>query len=186
MSVRLNDVIRAQILEAVLQHAFGEREKKLAAERLAMGDYAYKDVYDAKLRRQMAAMPAGFLPENDDLGIQFEGIGFTRLPLAEPRRIADSHRCGAAKVYDSDHQLTLRYRDRSEARDAVGAERREARIRAKTVLGSVTTVKKLIEVWPEVRQFAEPWLVESPSRALALPIQDLNRALGLPPEEKHS
>jgi len=46
----------------------------------------------------------------------------------------------------------------------------------------VTTVNKLIQVWPEVEQFARPFAVESPSRAIALPIKDLNARLGLPPQ----
>lgn len=88
----------------------------------------------------------------------------------------------AVRVYDAKHPLTARYDAWKKAQDDLDAEKSKAKSSAEAVLNSVTTVKKLIEVWPEVEQFARPFAVESPSRAIALPIRELNARLGLPPQ----
>lgn len=182
MTVRLNSFIREQILDAVLKHAFEDREKALKEEKHALGDAVYNDIYPKKVREQMAAMPEGFLPVDDDLRVQFDGEGYTQVYFGERRRIANAHRHNAAKVFDAKHPLTLRFAKYQKELSALKAEKNNAKSSAEAVLGSVTTVKKLIEVWPEVEQFARPFAAESPSRAVALPIKELNKSLGLPPK----
>lgn len=182
MAVRLTNYIREQVLNAVLKHAFEAREKALEAEKFALGDAVYNDIYPEPLRKQMAALPDGFLPTDGDVKVQFEGQRFTRVYFGERRRIAKSHEYNAARVYDAKHPLTARYDAWKKAQDDLDAEKSKAKSSAEAVLNSVTTVKKLIEVWPEVEQFARPFAVESPSRAIALPIRELNARLGLPPQ----
>ena len=182
MAVRLTNFIREQILAAVLKHAFEAREKALEAEKFALGDAVYNDIYPEPLRKQMAALPDGFLPTDSDVKVQFEGQRFTHVYFGERRRIARTHEYNAARVYEAKHPLTVRYDAWKKAQDDLNAEKSKAKSSAEAVLGSVTTVKKLIEVWPEVEQFARPFAVESPSRAIALPIKDLNKSLGLPPK----
>lgn len=182
MAVRLTNFIREQILDAVLKHAFAEREKALEAEKHALGDAVYNDTYPEPLRKQMAALPEGFLPTDSDLRVQFEGHRFTHVYFGERRRVAKCHDYSAARVYDEKHPLTLRYEAWKKAQDELGAEKSKAKSSAEAVLGSVTTVNKLIQVWPEVEQFARPFAKESPSRAIALPIKELNQSLGLPPK----
>lgn len=182
MAVRLSNYIREQVLNAVLKHAFEAREKALEAEKFALGDAVYNDIYPEPLRKQMAALPDGFLPTDGDVKVQFEGQRFTHVYFGERRRIAKSHEYNAARVYDAKHPLTARYDAWKKAQDDLDAEKSKAKSSAEAVLNSVTTVKKLIEVWPEVEQFARPFAVESSSRAIALPIRELNARLGLPPQ----
>lgn len=182
MAVRLSNYIREQVLNAVLKHAFEAREKALEAEKFALGDAVYNDIYPEPLRKQMAALPDGFLPTDSDVKVQFEGQRFTHVYFGERRRIAKSHEYNAARVYDAKHPLTARYDAWKKAQDDLDAEKSKAKSSAKAVLNSVPTVKKLIEVWPEVEQFARPFAVESPSRAIALPTRELNARLGLPPQ----
>lgn len=182
MAVRLSNYIREQVLNAVLKHAFEAREKALEAEKFALGDAVYNDIYPEPLRKQMAALPDGFLPTDGGVKVQFDGQRFTHVYFGERRRIAKSHEYNAARVYDAKHPLTARYDAWKKAQDDLDAEKSKAKSSAEAVLNSVTTVKKLIEVWPEVEQFARPFAVESPSRAIALPIRELNARLGLPPQ----
>lgn len=182
MAVRLSNYIRKQVLNAVLKHAFEAREKALEAEKFALGDAVYNDIYPEPLRKQMDALPDGFLPTGGDVKVQFEGQRFTHVYFGERRRIAKSHEYNAAVVYDAKHPLTVRYDAWKKAQDDLDAEKSKAKSSAEAVLESVTTVNKLIQVWPEVEQFARPFAVESPSRAIALPIKDLNARLGLPPQ----
>lgn len=182
MAVRLSSFIREQVLVAVLNHAFEAREKAQEAEKIALGDAVYNDTYPEAVREQMAALPNGFLPVSTGLKVQFEGRTLAQLPFGGRRRIAHTHEYNAAKVYDSKHPLAVRYGAWKDAEGALKRERRDAESSAKAVLESVTTVNKLIQVWPEVEPFARFYAVESPSRAVALPIKDLNARPGLPPQ----
>lgn len=186
MSVRLTEFIRKQILEAVLKHAFDVPEKELKEGQHALGDAVYKDVYPAKVREQMAALPEGFLPTEGHIRVQFDGSGsrgFTAVYFGEERRIAKDHdRYSAAKVYPAKHAFSAHFDKLKRAEENLKGLKDTAKASAKSVLESVTTVKRLIEVWPEVEQFARPYAEEAPTRAIALPIQELNRSLGLPPK----
>ena len=48
-------------------------------------------------------------------------------------------------------------------------------------LGSVTTIQKLIMIWPEVEAFAAPYLQEKTAILPVIARERLNDALGLPP-----
>ncbi len=181
-TVRLTKYVREQILNALLAHAFDAREKALEAEKFALGDAVYNDIYPEPLRKQMAALPDGFLLTDSDVKVQFDGQRFTHVYFGERRLIAKSHEYSAARVYDAKHPLTARYDAWKKAKDDLDTEKSKAKSSAEAVLGSVTTVKKLIDVWPEVEPFAAPFNKESPCRAVAVPIQKLNAALGLPTE----
>ena len=181
IAVHLSNYIKEAIIARLLKHAFEEREKALKAEEYGIGNSVYKDVYSAAVRRKMDDMPKGFLPEDDDLKVQFEGNGFTHIHFGERRRIAASHEHNAAKVYDSEHPLTERYRDWKERESQLKNEKQTTKSNARAVLNSVSTLKKLIEVWPEVEQFVEDFKPSATGKAQlpALPLKDLNRFLGL-------
>lgn len=180
-TIRLSNYIKDTVIARLMKHAFEEREKALKAEEYGIGDAVYKDVYSAAVRRKMDDMPKGFLLEDDDLKVQFEGNSFTHIHFGERRRIAQSHKYNAAKVYDSKHPLTERYREWKKRESALKNEKRTTKSNARAVLDSVSTLKKLIEVWPEVEQFVEDFKPSATGKAQlpALPLKDLNRSLGL-------
>lgn len=182
MTVRLNKFIRDQILDLMLTHAFGAREKELDKEKYALGNAIYEDVYPEETRKLMESLPGGFLASVGSLKIQFDGRNFTHVHFGEKRRVAYHHQYNAAKAYDGKHPLSKRLTAYQKAKDQLSSERANAKVDARAVLDSVTTVKKLMEVWPECAEFARPFAAESPSRAVALPIKELNKALGLPPK----
>ena len=56
---------------------------------------------------------------------------------------------------------------------------------AEAVAASVTTLEKLLQVWPEIESFTQDSAkADKPVVALAVPIHDLNKALKLPPKAK--
>jgi len=181
MAVRLTNFIREQILAAVLKHAFEAREKDLKERKQAFAKEIYNDIYPPKVRAAMAALPEGFLPTSDYLKVSFEGGSYTRVDFGESLPIANDHMYSAAKVYPPEHPFTARFIALDREEKDLKREKDEAKNNAKAVLESVTTVKKLIDVWPEIETFARPYAAESTSRAVALPVRELNARLGLPP-----
>lgn len=181
-SVRLSKHIKERLKVRLLDNAFKPKMDANRAAFRALGDDIYNDLYPEKVRKQMEAMPDGFLPTDSDVSVSFEQVDrYTRAYWNGQRRIASKHHNRhAAKVYEEKHDFTQRYAKLKEEREALRNQRAEAERSATAVMDNVTTLKKLIEVWPEVEPFARDFLVSAQSGTLpALPIGDLNKRLGL-------
>lgn len=182
-TVRINTYMKETVVRRLMNHAFEERKKALQAEWYALGDAVYKDLYPEEVLTKMKAMPAEFLPMDDDVRVSFGG-DFTRVYFGENRLLSYGHLSNAARVYDSKHPLSVRHDAYHKAKDQLTEEERKAESSAKAILDSVTTLKKLIETWPEVEPFVEDFKQTATGRYLpALPVQDLNARLGLPKKE---
>lgn len=63
---------------------------------------------------------------------------------------------------------------------ALKSEREQLTVSLRAVLDSVTTDKRLVEVWPEAVAFIPAAERAASPQLPALPISDLNRMIGLP------
>lgn len=90
------------------------------------------------------------------------------------------------KQYEAGHPLEQKLTALKGELEDFETEVTRASKTAEAAMNSVTTVKKLIEVWPEVEEFARPYLVNGEQRAIlpAVPRAELNAKLGLPPHEQ--
>lgn len=182
-TVRINTYMKETVVTRLMDHAFAQREEALLEEWHALGDAVYKDLYPEEVLTKMKALPAGFLPVDDDVRVSFGG-DFTRVYFGENRLLSYGHRSNAARVYDDKHPLSVRHAAYRSAKNQLEEEQSKAKSSAQAILDSVTTLKKLIEVWPEVEPFVEDFKQTSSGRYLpALPVQDLNARLGLPKKE---
>jgi hypothetical protein len=185
MTQRLTVDIKNSILVAVLHHAFEKREKELIAQEHELAGLVYADVYKDTFAK-MNALPDGYLPERSDISVAFGSKD--SIAVLHMRGL---YRCakkwhgwcdGVPKIYEHKHPLTLHYQRYAKAKDALKQERKDAERKANAVINSVTTVKRLLQVWPEAEKFIKPHLGNSESRALTVPMIELNKALGLPPD----
>ncbi len=177
MSVRLTNEIRNSISSAILNRLFNDRLSKLKDEEATLAEVVYADLYLDGVQKQMHALPKGFLPSDNTLKIK-SGDSYEFLKLKEHRLMAQMHYHNWI-VYDVDHPIAERLFHCVKDKESLGNERVESRAQINAVLQSVTTIKKLIEVWPEVQEFAEPFETKTVCTALSLPIQELNTRLGL-------
>lgn len=67
---------------------------------------------------------------------------------------------------------------------AIESEGEALRTQVRAVLGSVTTVAKLLSIWPEARELLPTTLAETKPQLPAVQLADLNRMCGLPTEDK--
>jgi hypothetical protein len=131
-----------------------------------------------KHQKAMQSLPSGYLPENNYISLYINGQ-YTQLYLYEQRRVAESRE--SLSLTSSD-PLAIEIRDHRSRTEKVEQDFRKAEGQARAVLASVTTLQKLLDVWPEVEAFTKDFGAEGkPVTALALPIKTLNAALGLPP-----
>lgn len=200
MSTRLTNDLRESIATAVLRHRFTEPVDALIADRAAFADAVYSDIYRKADREKMEALPKGWLPECNRIGVQFGStgrsyeivnfdgsfygsLGSMRTKVKDApssdRRVQNRHAHGCAKVYDDQHKLSLRHEELGARQSALTAEYDAAKRQIKSALASVGTIKKLIEVWPEVAPFAMKF-DEGPRNLPSLPTAKLNELLDLP------
>lgn len=90
-------------------------------------------------------------------------------------------------TFDASHPLTKRFTELRNAREDLKTEIERARNSIRATLDSVSTVQRLIVLWPEVEAFARVYLDEKRAASVLLPViarEQLNETLGLPPGEK--
>lgn len=180
MAVRLAVYMKDVIQQALLERAFGERQKAINAAKAGLGDKVYKEMYTLKERRFMVQAPDGFLPQLTSVRVQFAG-DFAHLSLSAPRPGASEQR---TKKYDANHPYTDTFRDLNAKQKELEADRRQAKAELRAKLDSVSTVARLIEVWPEVRPFAAKFLEKKVAEKKLPVIQNdaLNNTFKLPVE----
>lgn len=182
---RLTQHVRDAILRAVISRAFDDREKALKERDRLLGVEVYHDVYSDTLIRKMADMPAGFLPEKDHFQVQFQGR-HDYVNWGEKRRIADTHDNNrVVRQYDAAHRLAKMSADLEHDQETFRNEKSATEAQTRATLKSIRSYEKLIEVWPEIEPLARPFRqneAKATTYALALPITQLNKALGLPPQ----
>lgn len=199
MSTRLTNDLRDTIASDILRHRFNEQVDALIADRAALADAIYNDIYRKSDREKMEALPKGWLPEETNIGVQFgssssryENVEFNghfygklgalrtkREDERVTRRVPHKHRSGCAKVYEETHKLALRHQELDARWSAMKAEFDAASRQIMAALASVSTIKRLIEVWPEVAPFASKH-EDAPRQLPSVPTEKLNEMLGLP------
>ncbi|GAA0334767.1 hypothetical protein L9H26_04075 [Morganella psychrotolerans] len=87
-------------------------------------------------------------------------------------------------LFPADHELSKRFTQINEKEASI--EKREAEIKAnvKSALDSVTTIKKLISVWPEVKEILPDGEQIERVTLPAVKVENLNSLIGLPTESE--
>lgn len=206
-STRLTNNIRESLLKKLLTRAFQERSQDLVDRCAAFAVRVYDDVYRGKLE-QINGLPSGWLPQEDYVTVsmgtdhvrmRFNGslggwglpealreTGAVRENLKKPMPYGDASGRRVSKQYEATSKLAEEYEALKREQQDLCEEISAAKRTASAAMNSVSTVKKLIEVWPEVEEFAKSYLVEGERRAVLpdIPRDKLNAALNLPPEEQ--
>lgn len=197
MSQRLTTEIRNEIAKAALAHRFGDDVRKLTDKKAEFAASVYADIYSKANRQKMAELPDGWLFEAADIDIKF-GVTFTRLsfrghisaPLSKATqykrqdvvRIPAKDKSGCVKAYEATHKLSAEH-DRIEAEErSLRVSYSEAAKQIEAALASVSTIKRLVETWPEIAPFAARFN-DAKVNLPALPTEQLNKIFDLPVAE---
>lgn len=201
---RLTNSIKDALLGDLLKRAFKERGDEVIARNVDYAHRLYEDAFAPHLKL-IKSLPKGWLETDDSIKVQLGaeikqirfGGGLANWTETEDMRKAgikvqtlykpfpSLYRRQVIKQYPGDHALVTEYQKLTDEWNDLHAAIREAAVAAKTAMDSVSTVKKLIEVWPEVETLAREYLEEGERRAIlpAIPRAQLNTLLDLPPEE---
>lgn len=166
--MRLTNELRERIATHLVDKVM--KPKLLAQQKAeeAFGDSVYDELYTVEERRLMEALPKGALPTCDELWTRGRSI-----PLSGVRRIFSENR-------ELSKQQLERWNEFTKGKQALIQEQNSLYKSTFGVLHSVTTVKKLIQVWPEVKETVEQFIALPTPNLPALPVGELNKKLGLP------
>lgn len=177
-TIRLTSDLRSQILSHLMECAFGARERELKKAQDALTETIKNTLLPKSLVEKMDQLPKGSFPVVNAIYVQVNGKHHTRHfnpPIRVPYYLkGNTQQFGAeSAIAKEHHRLEL-------LKDDLEKQRNEAKAATRAALESVTTLKRLIEVWPEVEPFAKKCVAAtSGCRAIAIPIPDLNKKLGL-------
>lgn len=177
-SIRLNQNIRDNISGRLISERFKKQFEELQDQWRQLAMMVYIDAIPIKELNIAKKLPDHWLPTVDDIKVSFDG-NITYLPLKEDVIVPASKAHCCIISYDKDHELTTHYHVLKDARDSLHGQKVEARKHIMSVLGSVTTTKKLIEVWPQIEEVVMAVLPKEPAPVPALPIKKINDILGL-------
>ena len=185
-SIRLNSSIRHRIVNALLDHRFGEEEKKLVKEKRAFQEAVYAALHAAEDRALIDALPKrvreNYIKTDGDALVEFGG-DTTRVYWGDPRPFGhDPH--SVAAVFDAAHPLTELHRRIKRDEENLKERRRTLKHQARFKIDQSHTAAGLVRDWPEVEPFLKLVLnVAEPEAPVPAVINaELNAALGLPVE----
>lgn len=82
----------------------------------------------------------------------------------------------------ADDPLVQEFHDICAEETANDAQRDKVKSSVRAAVNSVTTVAKLLKIWPEAKELLPPYVEESKDRLPAVQVADLNALVGLPSE----
>lgn len=176
--------ITKQLLEAMLNtlldNAFADDLQKAQQYRLNAGEKIYQDIYGEHLIA-MESLPKGWLEKSHYFFVCISGERHS-IDLNEARIIGVRHHeyYHQAKLYVGDEPVVLDYLKCNKEQDDIKDKRSIMCREVTALLESVTTFKKLWEIWPECKPLLEKYAVKPvPSLFPAVQIKNINDGLGL-------
>ena len=171
--MRLNATIREEILSSLLKHRFDKEESSQQKQWSELAEMIYDANYNATTRATMGRLPQGFLPTRDAFSVKADGQRkCMRLSGEMLFTYVDYH----GQPWKLTGPLLKCWRVLERQQEATRKAKAETRRQARAMLLSVTTMKKLRQVWPEVIPFIPK---ESTLQLPAVMTKDLNTLLGL-------
>ena len=185
-STRITERLGLQVIEHIIAGAFDEKEAAIEQQRFDFSVQVYEDLYDDSTRKEMEALPNGWLVESDTFNVQFGATssGYCRRNLQKKKRFLAKHKeshSQCLKVYEESHPLAVAHDNLTKAQESLKEEKYRAIASAKSLVFSCRTTKQLKELWPEIKKYIEPYesVEERTTTALAPITTELNKILGL-------
>lgn len=204
-SARLNKTIREDLEKDLIKKAFSDRATKIYLARRKMADRIYTNGFKLSDRKLMDSLPDGWLPTQRSFTVNVAGqkMNFyfcgreyfnSKWSNLVPKEIRKDEpkilpRRFPEKVTNQTCEFSLPANDKLAVQiltlidEQQDLEKEITKLKTQicATLKSVATVKRLLEVWPEVKPFVEDLIDVTPgsAQALALPIDSLNTSIGL-------
>lgn len=202
---RLSTNIKESLWKKLCERSFQKQAQAIVKEQADFAARVYDECFSEEDRKRMYDLPEGWLPTDSDIMVKLSGsvqklyFWGTGGQYNLPERMRDA----GAKVLDVSYK---RFPSRKKGEvcgiidggttlaedwSAICAKQTDlcntidsAKRAASVVMNSATTVRRLIDIWPEAEEFAKKYLDNGERKALlpAVSVERLNALLGLSPE----
>jgi hypothetical protein len=178
MSIRLTNDRRKEIRRLLIEGKFKDRKLAALKRRNEFAEKIYVAAFGEPMIRRMNRLPKGWLKITSTIGARLGGKDFYHDTKHEYRIPAPSNYQVAS--FDSRHPLTIEHEQIEADAAAMKTEESQLCSQIDAVLWSANTAKQLIEIWPEIKGFAEKILaMPTPVQLPAIKLDTLNLMLGL-------
>jgi hypothetical protein len=179
-NIKLSNHVRDQIIQKAMNGAFEKDEKALKANLVKFADKCYRMTVSAAQEKAARQAPDDFLNlcnvasrvyVRDDKG----DLKFNEWSMDLSRTVPFPN--GVTAITVKSDAMVEEFRALDAARTALTEKRAQLKESLKRTVYSTSSLRKLIEMWPEVEGFL-PGSLSAPKPQLpALPVGDLNNAL---------
>lgn len=183
-SIRLTNEMRNRICKAVLEHRFAAEEAALEKAKEEIAEFSYSILYTpARLERFKGSEPGEYVTL-DFMNVSFAGQSSVRFCLnGGPRPFFHAHNSYTKTIRFAADDPPAQAWEKYQAKKSKFREAKDtAEAKVNGILSEATTVKKLIEIWPEVEPFIPPGT--TPVHLPAVPRVEVNALLGLPTKKE--
>jgi hypothetical protein len=203
-SVRLTNDMREILVRRLLTHRYKDAIQAIIDRRAKLAVDVYDDVYSKANRARMAAIPAGWLPQDNDIAVRFgDGQrGYVNLffngrtDLSAPfyhivddtnqtvhRTFPQKDKGQCLKVYPLEHDFSQTYEQIATDWAALKKQVKDTEALLASSVAKFTTIHAMIKDCPEAEPFVRDWLIAKPIPLPAVPRAKLNAILDLPVED---
>lgn len=176
--VKQREAVKAekyQLAEEFRIESLGGPEKAAQTEKLVK-----------KIKEQLSHLPVGVVTSDSVARTDYEmykmNLGGLRVNLHYSASTDERRICPAGAVFPGDHPLVIKFAELTNKESDIDGREKTLRAQVQAVVGSCTTVKKLLQVWPESKELIPAELEESRPQLPAVQTADLNQMIGLPTE----
>lgn len=188
-ATRLSDEDRRQVVQNLLDHRFKIDREALSAQESDLGLKIYRHVVSEEVEARIRKLPSGWVEYTNSVCAKV-GSSYESFTLAKtvPKKADWGSWRACIAIVEARSELADEYQDLEAARSALRAKEEEASGAARSLLYKVSTLKRLLEVWPEVKPFTSHIAGQSErNKARELPVvqvETANALLGLPADEE--
>lgn len=204
---RLTKSIKEDLTQKLLDHAYGKRVQELVNERAEFAQSLYKELFSEEKIEKMRKLPNGWLPRINAIktvssfgthnwdfagyhpfilrhAAEFMQISYipVEFDMNHFRTTYEDHiGCRNKVVVKAGSKLDKTINSMVDKSNALRDEIKASQTQITTMLSQTSSMKKLAEMWPEVKPFLAEYLNNgSPAPVPAIPMEHLNASLGLP------
>ena len=179
---RLTKDIRDRIMALALQNTIIKARTQVEEEEHELAEKLYQKYTTKEERDAVALLGDRWVKKERNLSINANG---GRIAL----RFRTYHFCKWG-YYDclilTDKKEVEEIREHARKKEGLKEKQDDAKIALRTLLNSVTTFKRLAEVWPEGQEYwGKVAKAEGKAGLPAIRVEEVNAALGLPKETKN-
>ena len=173
--MKLTNQIRDDIRSQLMKKAFSKKQELIAEAEFNVSQSLY-DEYIKEYQKYINKLPENWLTKRDYIYIRDINGYLLSVQLRGNIKTTRDLPSFQLKKEDRTQELLTKFLKQKEE---FIKEKQTMDLEIKSVLNSVNTTQQLLKTWPEVEEFI-PRDAERPITALALPIKNLNKSIGLP------